>query len=97
MRELSGCRDLTISGRLAALAYVTAPALLILIWDAYLAAVVVALPLSLAANIAAYVVAALMLPSIDSNGAPVAAVMMSGAALLQLLAVRSLLRHRRRR
>ena len=90
---------MTTSGRLAALAYVAAPGLLILVWDAYPAAIVVALPLSLTANMAAYVVAVLVLPSIDSNGAPIAAVMMSGAALVQLLAVRVLLhtwRQRRR-
>jgi hypothetical protein len=87
--------------RLAGYVYVAAPAVLILlsaITDsefAYLAALVVALPLSLVANVASFVVAALVLPSVDSNGAPIAAALMSGAALLQLLAVRAVLgRHR---
>lgn len=89
-------------GRLAGFAYVAAPGGLILLWVftdsdfAYVAALVVALPLSLVANVASFVVAALTLPSVDSNGAPIAAALMSGAALVQLLAVRAVLgRHRR--
>ncbi len=63
---------------------------------AYLAALVIALPLSLVANAVSFIVAALVLPSVDSNGAPIAAVLISGAALVQLLAVCAVLdRHRR--
>jgi hypothetical protein len=87
--------------RLAALVYVAAPGVLILIWFfthsafAYVAALLVALPLSLVANVASFVVAALVLPSVESNGAPIAAAFFSGAALLQLLAARAALRHHR--
>ncbi len=63
---------------------------------AYLAALVIALPLSLVANVVSFIVVALVLPSVDSNGAPIAAALMSGAALVQLLAVCAVLdRHRR--
>ncbi len=90
--------------RLAAFTYVAAPGVLILVWAvtdwafAYLAALVIALPLSLLANVASLVIVALILPSVDSNGAPIAAALMSGAALLQLLALRAVLGggHRRR-
>jgi len=87
--------------RLAALVYVAAPGVLILVWSfthstfAYVAALLVALPLSLVANVASFVVAALVLPSVESNGAPIAAAFFSGAALLQVLAARAALRHHR--
>lgn len=88
--------------QLAGVVYVVAPGVLILVSAStdsdftYLAALVVALPLSLAANVASAVVAALILPSADSNGAPIAAVLMSGVALVQFMAVRAVLdRHRR--
>lgn len=89
--------------RLAAFVYVATPGVLILVWAVtdwgftYMAALVIVLPLSLAANVASFVVAALVLPSVDSNGAPIAAVMMSGAALMQLLALHVLLRTWRQR
>ncbi len=89
-------------GRLAGFAYVAASGVLILLSAftdssfAYLAALVIALPLSLVANVVSFIVAALVLPSADSNGAPIAAALMSGAALVQLLAVCAVLdRHRR--
>ena len=83
--------------RLAAFVYVAAPGVLILAWAVtdwgftYIAALVISLPLSLVANVATFVLSALVLPSVDSNGAPIAAVMMSGAAFVQLSAVRVLL------
>ncbi len=89
-------------GRLAGFVYVAAPGVLILLSAftdssfAYLAALVIALPLSLVANVVSFIVVALVLPSVDSNGAPIAAALMSGAALVQLLAVCAVLdRHRR--
>ncbi len=89
-------------GRLAGFVYVAAPGVLILLSTftdssfAYLAALVIALPLSLVANVVSFIVVALVLPSVDSNGAPIAAALMSGAALVQLLAVCAVLdRHRR--
>ena len=83
--------------RLAAVVYVAAPGLLVLTDSsvAYRAALVLALPLSLAANMLAYVVAALTLPGLDSNGLPIAAAALSGAALVQALAAREFVRRRR--
>ena len=80
--------------------YVTAPGALVLLsahadsGAAYLVALVLALPLSVLANVASFAVAALVLPSTDSDGAPIAAAFMSGAAGAQLLAVRVVLRRR---
>jgi hypothetical protein len=88
--------------RLAGFVYVAAPGVLIFLSAftnsnfAYVAALVIALPLSLVANVVSFIAAALVSSSVDSNGAPIAAGLMSGAALVQLLAVRAALdRHRR--
>ncbi len=88
-------------GRLAGLLYVVAPGLLVLLWAftdadwAYPAALVVALPLSLVANVVSFVVGVLIV-GVDGNAAPLAAALMSGAALVQLWAVRAVLDLRRR-
>lgn len=86
--------------RLAGALYVIAPGLLVLLYAltdldwAYAIALVVALPLSLVANVVAFVVGGLIV-DVDGNAAPLAAALMSGAALVQLLALSAVL-HRRR-
>ena len=85
-------------GRLFALTYVATPGLLVLVslvtdsYVAYIAAITVALPLSLVASIAAFSIAGLTLDFDSKGGLLIAAVFMSGAALVQPLMVLPLLR-----
>jgi hypothetical protein len=53
----------------------------------YVSAIVIAFPLSVVANFAAYYVIVVTLAEPDSNGLPVAALFMSVAAAVQVLAV----------
>ncbi len=88
-------------GRIAGLLYLVAPGLLVLLWAfadagwAYPAALVVALPLSLVANAVSFVVGVLSV-GVNGNASPLAAALMSGAALVQLRAVHAGMDLRRR-
>ena len=90
-------------GRLIAVAYVAAPAVLLAASEIsnserlFLAALVVSLPLSLTANVAAYITAGLLLPTPESNGLPILAAFLTAGAWVQAWGLCAALRYCRMR